>query len=177
MPVEGLSTPRESFAVWESVPDVPTKERDALCGEALALALRVTVCWPEAERLKEEGDAATPEGSPLTLTLICPENPFKGDAEICTVAVEPWPSTTLPGCRVKEKSAGGGGEPEDEPDDEEDPHPVSSTWLKVMSKIGTQRMNWSGDDITRWFSPLPIVRLDSRVCIAGRGGSIAKSGG
>ena len=146
MPVEGLSTPRESFAVWENVPDVPTKERDALCGEALALALRVTVCWPEAERLKEEGDALTPDGIPLTLTLICPENPFKGEAEICTVADKPCPRAILPGFTVIEKSAGGGGGPED---DEDPPQPASVTKLMVMSRIGAQRMNWNWDDIAR----------------------------
>jgi len=126
--------------VWESVPDVPTKERDARCGEALASAVRVTVCWPEAVRLKEGGDAATPEGTPLTLTLICPENPFTGEAEICTDADEPCASTILPGCATREKSAGGGGGPVDEPL-EDDPHPVSASRLKVTSTASAEQVD------------------------------------
>jgi hypothetical protein len=51
---------------------------------AAADAVRFTVCCVPGVRLNVEGEAATPDESPLVVTLIVPENPLRAVAESFT---------------------------------------------------------------------------------------------
>jgi hypothetical protein len=51
---------------------------------AVAEAERLTCCGVPGVRLKVEGEAATPDESPLVVTLIVPENPLRAVAESFT---------------------------------------------------------------------------------------------
>jgi hypothetical protein len=92
-------------AVWLRTPDVLVNWTvDELEGAA-ADAVRPTCCGVPGIRLSVGGEAVTPAGSPLTVTLIAPENPFSAVAESVTgCAVPPAVKLTLATFAEKEKS-------------------------------------------------------------------------
>jgi len=71
-------------ALWLSIPEVAVNCTVDVALIAAADAERPT-CWGvPGVRLGVEGEAVTSAGSPLTVTLIVPENPFRAVAESVT---------------------------------------------------------------------------------------------
>jgi hypothetical protein len=74
----------ETEAVWLSAPEVAVKTTVDVVAVADADAERLTGCGVPGVRLKVEGEADTPEESPLAVTLIVPANPLRAVAESFT---------------------------------------------------------------------------------------------
>lgn len=71
----GPSTVSEKAAECESAPLVAVAVTETLLtGVAPVATERVTVCDPPPEKVRDAGDAVTPEGSPLKETETLPEN-------------------------------------------------------------------------------------------------------
>ena len=71
-------------ALWLSAPDVAVNNTVDEVTAAAADAERFTCCVAPGARLNVEGEAVTPDESPLVVTLIVPENPLRAVAESFT---------------------------------------------------------------------------------------------
>ena len=76
-------------ALWLSFPDVAVNFTVEEVTVAAADAERLTCCVPPGARLNVEGDAVTPDDSPLMVTLIVPVNPLRAVADSLTVCALP----------------------------------------------------------------------------------------
>ena len=65
-------------------PETPVIETWVLPELAFEAAEKVNVPLLPAARARVEGEIVTPEGKPVTVTVIDPEKPFCGTACICT---------------------------------------------------------------------------------------------
>lgn len=99
-------TSNGAFTLWLRAPAVPLTVRLTLANPAEALAVTVTFCCPPVFTLNEEGEAVTPLGNPLIVTLIAPAFPL---AITTMLDDEPCVTITVEGCTAKEKAGGGGG--------------------------------------------------------------------
>jgi hypothetical protein len=75
--------------LWLSFPDVAVNFTVEEVTVAAADAVRLTCCVAPGARLNVEGEALTPDESPLMVTLIVPVNPLRAVAESFTVCALP----------------------------------------------------------------------------------------
>ncbi len=93
-----------TVAVWVSEPELPVRVSVPVPAWAEAPALKVTVCAAPGARLRVDGLAVTPAGSPVNVTVTTPVNPFTPVVETLICVVDPVAIATTPGLTRRPKS-------------------------------------------------------------------------
>ena len=100
----GRATVTATVAVWVSKPELPVRVSVPAPAWAAAAALKVTVCAAPGARLRVDGFAVTPAGSPVNVTATTPENPFTPVVATLICVVDPVAIATTPGFTRRPKS-------------------------------------------------------------------------
>jgi hypothetical protein len=128
-------TTKDAFALWLTAPAPPFNVKFTLAVGAVAAAVNVIACCPPDATLNCAGEALTPVGNPLTLTLTEAAVPLTLTVRLPD---EPGVSTTIAGCTVMAKST----LPPPPVEEPPPPQPVRVVMMKTKRKaIGILKLD------------------------------------